>query len=73
MFSRFSHEPSTKQFKKAIHIKSLGTWATNESVLSKSLIDKALEHAPMLKHLGYAQVGFPPDYTKLPEKLPSVI
>ncbi|KAK4471798.1 hypothetical protein MN116_005194 [Schistosoma mekongi] len=55
-------EPSTSQVVHPIHLASLTSWASNESVLPESFISSIHRDSDVLKTLGYAELGVPPNY-----------
>lgn len=55
-------EPSTSQVVHPIHLASLTSWASNGSVLPESFISSIHRESDVLKTLGYADLGVPPDY-----------
>ncbi|XP_018650967.1 putative protein-tyrosine sulfotransferase [Schistosoma mansoni] len=55
-------EPSTSQVVHPIHLASLTSWASNGSVLPESFISSIRRESDVLKTLGYADLGVPPDY-----------
>ncbi|TGZ60607.1 hypothetical protein CRM22_008423 [Opisthorchis felineus] len=64
------YEPSTRQFMRKIHNESLAKWANPGSVLPHDFI--RIARVPLLKKLGYSDLGNPPDYQKLSPTVPYV-
>ncbi|CAH8528616.1 unnamed protein product [Schistosoma intercalatum] len=55
-------EPSTSQVVHPIHLASLTSWASSDSVLPESFISSIHRESDILKTLGYADLGVPPHY-----------
>ncbi|CAH8542111.1 unnamed protein product [Schistosoma bovis] len=55
-------EPSTSQVVHPIHLASLTSWASSNSVLPESFISSIHRESDILKTLGYADLGVPPHY-----------
>ncbi|CAH8868017.1 unnamed protein product [Trichobilharzia szidati] len=60
------YEASSKQVVNKIHRNSLLSWLeNNDTILPKQLIETIHLKSKMLHQLGYAQIGFPPNYSLL--------
>ncbi|KAA3679125.1 protein-tyrosine sulfotransferase [Paragonimus westermani] len=70
--SSVDFEPSTKQLRQAIHTNSLGKWASTDYLAKNPFMRVAHEQIPLLRLLGYANAGIPPNYSKLPTTLPDL-
>ncbi|CAL8090462.1 unnamed protein product [Calicophoron daubneyi] len=62
-------ERSTSQVKYPIHTKAVDAWARSNSVLSKKFIQTAHLNSSLLKKLGYASAGIPPNYGEVEPKV----
>ncbi|KAF7260794.1 hypothetical protein EG68_01708 [Paragonimus skrjabini miyazakii] len=65
-------EPSSKQLRRAIHSESLGKWANTDYLTKNPFMRVAHEKIPLLRVLGYANIGIPPNYHNLPVTLPEL-
>ncbi|KAF7260793.1 hypothetical protein EG68_01707 [Paragonimus skrjabini miyazakii] len=70
--SSMEFEPSTNQFRRAIHSESLGKWANTDYLTKNPFMRVAHEEIPLLRVLGYANIGIPPNYHNLPVTLPKL-
>ncbi|CAH8493312.1 unnamed protein product [Heterobilharzia americana] len=59
------YEASSKQVINKIHENSLLSWANNDSILPRQLVETIHLNSKLLHKLGYAQLGFPPNYSLL--------
>ncbi|GAA52092.1 protein-tyrosine sulfotransferase [Clonorchis sinensis] len=64
------YEPSTRQFMKKIHTKSVDSWAGPKAVLNETVLKNITAACTLLDTLGYTALGFPPDYTKMNSTVP---
>ncbi|KAF7257321.1 hypothetical protein EG68_05148 [Paragonimus skrjabini miyazakii] len=65
-------EPSTIQFMKKIHPHSLGKWSRLNENVNEEFLRTADKTIHLLHDLGYSDIGYPPDYSKLPANLPEL-
>ncbi|KAF5404270.1 Protein-tyrosine sulfotransferase [Paragonimus heterotremus] len=77
MLEKLTHlnpfEPSTKQLRRAIHSDSLGKWAGADYLTKNPFMRVAHGEIPLLRILGYAKIGIPPNYRNLPVTLPELV
>lgn len=67
------YEPSTGQITKKIYNDSIAKWAEPDSVLNKTFLHLVVNQSTLLRALGYADLGSPPNYAKLNSSVPFIV